>query len=358
MLLLDGTKLSWYPEELAKWRAGEDFPPIHVEVSVTGRCNYRCPMCYASYRRDSGVDMDIEVFFRVLAGAEMGIKSCLIAGDGEPLMHPQWDDIAYTIRANANAPWQHGKKPLDMALNTNGFFLTKERTEVILPMLTWIRFSVMGGKPESYARLHGTSEASFAEVYKNIEYAVKFKKDNNLKVTIGIQQVWLPDAITEADVNPVILLARNLGVDYCVLKPHSYHPDNRGFNNQNISSPKFPCDFNAPDNPLKVFIRNNAFAEGGKRNYDKCLGLPFICQISADGGVFTCCAFFGVENYCYGNLHNNNLTEIWYSTRAKEIRNKIAEEQDVHSCMSYCRMHQVNRYLWKLTHPPEHLTFV
>lgn len=96
----------------------------------------------------------------------------------------------------------------------------------------------------------------------------------------------------------------------------------------------------------------------GERDYKRCFGLPFIAQIGADGGVYTCYPFFGYKDFLHGNLHEETFEQIWYGERRRKLTEKIARELDLTKCMTYCRHHQINKFLWQIIHPPEHVNFI
>ena len=85
-----------------------------------------------------------------------------------------------------------GKNGLSMATATNGFLLNRDKLERILPHLTYIRFNISAGEPKRYAEIMGCKEKWFDRVIKNIELAVKIKKEKSLDVTIGMQMVFMP----------------------------------------------------------------------------------------------------------------------------------------------------------------------
>ena len=72
---------------------------------------------------------------------------------------------------------EEGKNGLSMATATNGFLLNQDKLERILPNLTYLRFNISAGKPKRYAEIMGCKEHWFERVCKNIELAVKIKKE-------------------------------------------------------------------------------------------------------------------------------------------------------------------------------------
>ena len=138
-LFLDGCKIYHHLPALNKWLRGEHITPIHAEVSPTNACNYRCVFCYADHSEHAMGSLPRDAFLRLMTSmGRMGVKSCLFAGDGEPLLNPACVDAIITGRQSG----------VDMAINSNGLALTPEVSEQVIEHLTWLRLSVMSGKPD------------------------------------------------------------------------------------------------------------------------------------------------------------------------------------------------------------------
>src|SRR3989338_8725233 len=120
--------------------------------------------------------------------AEHGIKSMMFAGEGEPLMHK---NINWFVR-HANG------LGIDVSITTNGSLLDKDKADEILPYLTWLRFSINAGTPETYSKVHKVSEREFNKVLDNLRYAVELKKINGDIVNIGVQALLIAPNINEA----------------------------------------------------------------------------------------------------------------------------------------------------------------
>ncbi|MBW1783672.1 MAG: radical SAM protein [Deltaproteobacteria bacterium] len=354
-LFLDGSKLFHHLDELIKWKKNEAFFPVHVEISPTNACNYRCTFCYADFTGHEKRKIEKEILIRLMNDmGQKGVKSCLFAGDGEPTL------VKYVMDAIRT-----GKEAgIDMALNSNGKLFNEEWAENTLPYLTWLRFSVMAATPEIYSQVHGTRKEDWSRTIGNISKAVEVKRKHNLPVTIGIQQVLLPENAHE--VAELARISKEMGVDYYVLKPFSLHQGNTAYQDgisavalrdrhldilkkaEDLTNDAFTC-----------IIRWNTFLDDGVPSYERCLGLPFIAQIAADAKIYTCCPFFYHDEFAYGDLHKEGFADIWMGQRADRMRRQMAEQFDVqHNCMSYCRHHQINILLWKLANPPAHINFI
>lgn len=353
-LHFDGSKLFWHLDRLAAWMENKEIPPVHVEISPTNACNYRCIFCYADYSGHKRSMIPESTLLQIMRDmGAMDIRSCLFAGDGEPLLHPA---VPEAIRVGKEAG-------VDMALNTNAFLLDQKTSELVLPMLVWLRASVMAYSPDIYGRLHGTSPKNLNVVLRNLEQAALIKRKHNLDVTIGLQQVLLPENGHETP--KLAAWARDAGLDYYVLKPFSLHGENTYYKD-GVSAISLRDQFreflleaeSMSTESFSSIIRWNTFSDDGIKEYDRCLGLPFILQIASDSNAYTCCPYFGKEKFSYGDLNSQRLRDVWFSEKAIKLRKDIALNYDISRCMTYCRHHQINKQLWKLRNPPHHINFI
>jgi GTP 3',8-cyclase len=349
-IFIDGTKLKYHPQALANWLAGKDVFPVHVELSPTSACNHRCILCCVDYLGHKAQYLSKDILLNLVESfARCGVKSFLLAGEGEPLLNKY---VAETIEL------AH-EKGVDSAINTNGVLMTPQLSARVLDKILWIRFSLQSAESGLYARLHGTKENDLETVKTNIAAAVELKRKYNLPVKIGIQQILLPDNIDQ--ITPLAKLSKELGVCYYTVKRHSTHPQNDFSVSEDIhqyARDQFEEARQLQDKDFLTLIRYNDFADPCVREYKQCLGLPFITQVLADGGLYTCCQHFRMPRFCYGNLYQDSFEKIWLGKRKKEVMTDVINNVNVANCMTYCRHHNVNKYVWSLANSPEHVNFI
>ena len=211
-LNIDGHKIHLHPDKVAQWKKTGDCYPIHVEIGATGRCNQKCVFCALDFVNHKE-DINKEIMLSTLQNmAEHGVCSVMFGGEGEPLLHEN-------IGLFSQKSKEYG---LDVAITTNGSTFDKAKREQCLPYLSWIKFSVDAGTPEDYARAHGVNPRIFKDLIENIKESVKFKRKNNLEVTIGTQFLIIPQSLDNAEKAAEIL--KGIGVDYLSVKPYSHHP--------------------------------------------------------------------------------------------------------------------------------------
>jgi radical SAM protein with 4Fe4S-binding SPASM domain len=345
----DSHKLIYHPDRVHEWRVREDCFPIYVEVGVTNRCNHRCIFCALDWLKRQPVSIETSVLLPAICDmAEHGIKSIMFAGEGEPLLHP---DIARFVACSRNAG-------IDVAVATNGVHFTSKRAIEMLPYLSWIRFSVDAGTPQTYSRIHRGGSNDFSKVIRNISDAVLIKREQNLPVIIGVQLLLIPDTIH--DVISFIETFKNIGVDNVQLKPYSQHP---------LSINQFTVDSSELKNlseksigyqepGFQVIFRAGTIERlKSERPYSRCHGLPFYALIEADGSIIPCNLYHANREYTYGNINTHTFGEIWTGKQRREVLSAL-HNQGIGDCRYGCRLDAVNRYLEALQNPHPHVNFI
>ena len=210
-LILDSHKLSYHYDRVKAWESGERVAPVTVDMALTRACGAMCSFCYAMVQepQERSNIKTKEALDLLDDFAEVGIKAVSLISDGESTI------------SKAYVPFiQHAAKiGIDVGNATNGWEWEPEKIEQVLPYLTWVRFTVAAGTPEGYAKImfKGPEHTEvFDRAVSHIKYAVELKKKLNLKVTLGIQMVLMPEFKNE--IIPFAKLAVDLGVDYGVIK--------------------------------------------------------------------------------------------------------------------------------------------
>ncbi|MDO8489277.1 MAG: SPASM domain-containing protein, partial [Candidatus Omnitrophota bacterium] len=176
------------------------------------------------------------------------------------------------------------------------------------------------------------------------------------------QLLLLPDNYREAV--SLARLARDIGLDYLVIKPYSQHPQSKTniYSNIKYNDYFFLQDELAKENTadFQVIFRINTMKkwDNGQKPYKRCIAQPFWSHIDAGGNVWGCSAFLNVERFLYGNIYEQAFQEIWEGERRLESLRWVEECMDATGCRLNCRMDEVNRYLWELKIPPEHVNFI
>jgi radical SAM protein with 4Fe4S-binding SPASM domain len=302
-----------------------------------------------------GLHLDTDILrARLIEMGKLGVRSIMFAGEGEPLLHPEFVLLVRTAKENG----------IDVAITTNGTIGNRELWKEILPHLTWIKFSVDAGSKGVYSRVHNVSADFFERTINSIQEAVEVKKSDNLDTTIGVQFLIIDENIN--DIENALKLFSAVGVDYFVLKPYSRHPqmmkdkdvvyDARVIDSvdASISSYRDKAD-------MDIIFRQEALEKYDVRvkHYYHCHALPFWGYISAKGDFYTCSVFIGDERFKVGNIYEDNMQEILFGNKRKKSVEYGGKHLDVkNNCRVNCRMARVNEFLEFLNNKPEHINFV
>lgn len=358
--IMDGHKLYWHPDRVADWLKGKPVAPLHIDVGLSKGCNIRCEYCFGALQGNFGAK-SAKVFFPrepllryVREAGEAGVRSMALIGEGEPLLNPHvYEAIAEGAKAG-----------VDMALGTNGIlFDTGKKGTEALRTLKWIRFNISAASKESYARIHNSQ--LFDKAVAKIRFCAETKKKLKLPVTVGLQMV-----LTPTNCDQVVALARlgkQLGVDYLVVKQCSDTVEGELGIFKTLGSFKNYSELlkaaereSAPG--YNVIIKWIKIGNEGKRNYNRCLGAPFLLYSSGDGKLYPCGMCFDKargmeEEFRIADLTKESFKEALLSERYRRIIKRVAG-LDVNKCYSNCRTHAINEFAWLLKHPPEHVNFV
>ena len=221
----DRRKVLYHPRAIAEILETGDTWPVTVNTGFTTYCNHSCAWCSSAYttrrpvttkRRDELV-IDPDVWRRNVAIlAERGTRGLIIAGQGEPLLHPD---------ARGMLAFAAGRG-LRYMLFTNGERMGAKYVDTLLAGAVAVRFSVDAATPEMHRRVpaaanaQGRGRADFGRVVENIRRLVAEKRRRGLALPdIGCQMIC--SSLTEPDFEGFARLFRDIGVDYVVYKRSS-----------------------------------------------------------------------------------------------------------------------------------------
>jgi len=207
---IGGSKLDKHLDHLEKWRKGHSPGPLVVEVAATHGCNHDCIHCgFQQFNRFSTQKSFLDALafkkfvddFAALGGVEI-----YFAGNGEPLLNPLIDGWIEYING----------KGIDCTLSTNGVLFDKDRQDRILPFTKWIRFSVNGGDPDNYAKIHRCSQEDFGLLTANIAQAVEYRNSHNLDTRLVIQSlIYEPNW---RSLESLVIVHEKIGTDLLILR--------------------------------------------------------------------------------------------------------------------------------------------
>ncbi len=350
----------YHLDRVQAWLGGEKFAPIHIDMGLSKFCNVACLYCYAVVQNmTKGIMIQRDTLLGFIKDCgRLGVRSIGFIGDGEPTLNPAVYDAAILAKSVG----------VDVSMATNGIKLDMDRAHDFLRDMAWIRFNLSAGDREGFQRVHQTAGRNFDELVEKIRALVQIKKEHGYACTLGLQMVLIPECYDQ--VIPEARLGSELGVDYFVVK-HCSDSEYKeiGVDYANYLSItdvlKEAERYSTPDYVVQVkWDKIHAAAEtplykDGFRKYDVCYGTPFLVQISGNGKIYPCGPFFNKERFFIGDIHEHSFYDIVMGDRYWEVHRDITASVDVHKdCAIGCRQDYINKFLWDLKNPPEHINFV
>lgn len=358
---IDGHKIHYHPERINQWNSAKTMEeklnvfPLYVEISPVGQCNHRCNFCAVDYIGYVNRTLSTSSLTDAISNmGSKGVKSIMFAGEGEPMLHPNIEGIVGFTHACG----------IDVGFTTNGTMMDEKFVNQALEFCTFVKISMNGGDEDVYSSIHGVKKSHFKMVWDNIKYAVEYKRKNDLKCSIGVQCLLLPD-----NADTIHALAKRcweVGIDYLVLKPYSQSPN---------SITKKYADIKYGDLYDKVILDANQFVssnfeliarrktmeawDDNDRGYKKCMATPYFwAYIMSTGDVYGCSAHLLDPRFNYGNICSSSFSEIWTGDSRRKSIKYVEGELDIHECRKNCRMNMVNKYLDDVKNNSEHRNFI
>lgn len=300
-LILDSHKIAHHMERVEAWENGERIAPVTVDMALTRACGSMCKFCYAMMQEPQkrhGIKTP-HILNLLDDFAEIGVKAVSLVSDGESTLSKSY--VPFVEHAAKNG--------LNVGNATNAWQFGPEKSERVLPHMSWLRFTVAAGTPSRYADImyKGPEHTEvFDKAMENIRYAVDFKKRHNLSVTLGIQMVLMPEFKDE--IIPFAQLGINLGVDYAVIK-HCSDDENQSLG---IDYDQYESMYTLLENAeamsterTKIIVKWDKIKDKGKPSYKRFYGPAFLLQISGSGLVAPSGMFFNAR---YSKLHIGDFT--------------------------------------------------
>ncbi len=262
----------------------DQFPPC-LQIEPTSVCNYRCGFCYQTdedfTRKGEGHMgmMNLETFKKIVDQAVGQCEAVTLASRGEPLLHPQINEMLSYLSG----------KFLALKINTNASLLDERKCHALLGAgINTIVFSADAASEPSYSdfRVGGHLD----RVLKNIELfnTIRDKQYHHIRTITRVSGVKVPGTpdIEEMEKFWGKLVDQVAFVEYNPWEKVYVHPMNQ------IQTP--------------------------------CSDLWRRMFVWWDGKVNPCDVDYK-STLCVGSVHSHSLSEIWRSSSYQKLREKHVE---------------------------------
>jgi len=371
----DRRKILYHPEVIARLFKTGDTWPVMVNTGFTTYCNHSCVWCSSAYTTRVIPSLKTRDELLVPAWlwiknmkilADKGTKSLIIAGQGEPLLHPKADEML-------NAVADSGLKYM---MFTNGERVTAKHYDSFFAAALSIRFSVDAATPEMHKRWHaadrseGRGSSNFNRVVENIRGLVEEKKRRGAThPDIGVQMIC--SSLTEEDFDAFAVLFKEVGVDFVVYKalqrtssaeddttisPLDLHEseEHRSQQARSMINQLAEIKEKYEDNSFQIHVKADQIEQAyvkefnGAERYDRCRAHALVPMMEPDGNVYICVDHGGRPEFVIGNIYQNTIDEIWESDQRKKA---IANIDLKTKCPAGCFLDETNVVLHQIENP-------
>jgi MoaA/NifB/PqqE/SkfB family radical SAM enzyme len=299
--------------------------PPFIHLDVTRRCNLRCPGCrfHASDVQDpcypgdhAVVDIPLERVRQVAREASrLAIREVILAGDGEPLLHPELPDIVACLKQAGCA----------IRLYTNGACLAAAGEPVLFePGVDDLIVSLWASTPEEYARCYPSNPHLFEQVSAGVQSVAARRSARGARTP----RITLCGPITRDNFSNLggrVELARRLGADAVEFtayrqtnERHAVHALDAGelrALGEELSGIRRLADKLGVGHNIPDLLRQHRLGQSDWKTRPCYIGWLHL-NVHVDGTVTAC-------GWCpapAGHLDDGSLESIWNGPGLREFR--------------------------------------
>jgi radical SAM protein with 4Fe4S-binding SPASM domain len=279
--------------------------PFSLHVFPIHKCNFKCKYCLHSLSDIKLKDMKFKketMSFNIFQKAIDGLinfikplKSLIIAGHGEPLLHPDITEmVAYAKKSNITER---------VEIVTNGSLLNKLLSDKLINAgLDRLRVSLQGLDSDAYKTTSGI-KIDFNKFVDNLEYFYKNKKITNVYIKI---------------------------IDMAL-----HEDENKFYNIFNSISDFSAIEYTIPfvkEIDVSNYSDLNRAKQGHKVKPTRICSMPFYMLVLLPSGDVTgCCAV--TPPVIYGSIKDDTLKNIWNNRiRFEFLKTQINNRWDNKVC--------------------------
>ena len=337
------TKITWFPEKLQSFVAGKITAPIYVRVKPLNRCNHKCFWCVYHEpdlsQMHGGMEksdtLSLDKMTEILDDFEdMGVKAVTYSGGGEPLMHPDINEILELTL----------QKGIALSTITNGQFL-KGRTAELLTKAKWVRVSIDYCTEEGFVESRRIKGRHFYPILDNIKNFAAIKDDDcDLAVNFIITKENHKDIWKAAE------LLISLGVENIRFSPmwidnfNEYHEPIKDWIITELAHIKEHLETER----FRIYssYTYEVFRDDIKhRPYTKCFVMQYNPVVGADMNIYACHNQAYSDDSIIASISDQSFKEAWFSQEAKKFHEGFNCQE---ICTGQCASDEKNLYIHEL----------
>ena len=309
------------------------YKPITMDIEPTTGCNFRCTMCQVSDENFISKNLNFEVFKKFIDQNKQLLKIKL-QGMGEPLVNNNF----YKMVDYAS---QSG---ICSEITTNGSLLNEKNINFLKKsQLSRITISMDGATKETFENIRVKS--NFNTVVNNSINLVKQFKRKIIRPEISAWCTLQKKNFFEAE--KIFDLCSNIGFDKLTFQIHltdwgklEWREKN---NKQQINNDdtKILEVLNMIKNKSKKSNIKVEIFEENLLSFEKQCSWPWTSTyLSKTGDIVPCCIIGDEKVESFGNINDQNFSQIWNSTKYMKFRNEIKNNQIPEYCKNCYKEHK------------------
>jgi len=343
--LYSNLKIFKHPNKLLSIKDGNVTPPIMVRIKPTNVCDQKCYYCStpvkATYVKNASDEFKYNDYlpWRIMKSLlddlyNMGVKSVILSGGGEPLVYKYIEDTLRLIR-------EYG---FDYALITNGWKLKGDIAK-LLDDASWVRISADSSSLKNYSNIRNIRDNALLDIFKNIREFNKIRRGHfginyvvhkrNYKEVLDSAATYKCLGVDNIKFAP--LIDKNLDVGY-----HKNIKDDVSLQIKKAQDMYNSDTFQVIDRYTSPLDTSVVF----KRDYSRCPMIQIVSSVAANGKVYLCHDKAYMRGFDIGNLHKDRFKDIWMSKDTERIFKTFdAKKKCKHHCVWDSRNRIINEYM-------------
>ncbi|MDX1971430.1 MAG: radical SAM protein [Candidatus Sumerlaeia bacterium] len=319
--------------------------PTEICLDLTNDCHLRCLHCYRTYLKNNPSYMPLEVIDRIPASFFLNARQVELSGMGEPMLHPQWDEILERIT--------HKGPQAQIWFNTSLTVYTADRLRRMVELGTSPAISVDAARPETFEMIR--ARAKHEKVFGGIrQIMANARAIQNPAFSLRIQ--WTLYNANVAELWEFMAFAGEEGIPEVRVQPLAPHQP---------QMQQWCCDIQDPQtidwlckafqaateqgvrltmhSPLLVHPDVVAAAQENHRNTTssrRCnwhhhpnetgCSFPWTQMNIDSAGYLVACCFSDAR---FGNVLKDDLEMLWNGFRMGELRSEVNRSKVARWCV-------------------------